>query len=545
MGAAVLTHLRRLVVLPERGFVAGQAVASSLDDLYGAGGGVYNDVDVFIRAPSFTTPRERLVLLPSRFTTQLCLQPAPGAAYDHLALRHTVISAPTYTISGVRRRDLLNEVFYTTSKVLGPLESARCVLTSFDINAVHVGVDIATGELVWDLAFEHFARTSELRLCALHTPYHSLVRLLRKQQELPRVTVNAEASASLVGLLSTPGVRRSIEMHKAATFWFGAKYAEQAQAVRRELSPYFSLRTEHRYFDDVTRRVKKGFGDETNAPYELSTLVRRGEPAVTCSPSVGDSLVDMLALPAQVYAKFDATSRSSIVVPAIPWKAAVAQLPALDAQQQLFGPGYFDRFDSAAQARTLAKALTPRLGVANLLKGLDGVAQLEWVTRALAFLESEGVPDVDHILNHAVFHSVPGDGASWLQGCELVLKQERARQLGKVSFAPVLDEAVWAEWPDAKIVHLATERLMREWCIQNHWETPLTMSGYLWLGVSLGRHARDTSMVRLEVDRSTGMLTTRGKTSKRVRMPVALQESHKRLYILLRGYARTEGWFDK
>lgn len=542
MGAAVLTHLRRLVNLPERGFVAGQAVASALEDLYGAGGGVYNDVDVFIRAPQFSKPRERLVLLPSRYATELILDLVPGTEYGQLPMQQTLVAAPTYTISGVRRNELLNEVFYSTSQILGPVSSARCVLTSFDINAVRVGVDIETGLLLWDPAFAQFARTGELRLCALHTPYHSLVRLLRKFRELPNVTVDVEASASLVAVLSAPEVRRSLEKEKAATFWFGAKYAEQARAVAGNLAPYFSLRSQHRYYDEIARKVRPGFGDETSAPYELSTLRRRGEPDVTCSARLGENLLDMLTLPAQIYEHFAITSRRSIVVPAVPWKAEVLKLAPLAAQHQSFGAGYLDGLVSATPARTLAKLLAPRLGVACNLQGLTAAEQLALFERVGAHLEAAGVPDVDHIRDSGAFDSVISDLTAWIQGCEKALARERARRLGALAVPTVLDESVWAEWPGAKVTLLSTERMLREWCARHGWTAPMFSGGYLWIGADLGRHAKDTSLLHFYVDGGALLLGRRAGFEKRGRMPVALQPAHQKLRLLLHGFARSEGW---
>ena len=543
MGAAVLTHVRRLVKLPERGFVAGQAVASALEDLYGAGGGVYNDVDVFIRAPRFTQPRERLVLLPSRFATEVTLQPAPGADYGHLPHQHTLVAAPTYTISGVRRTDLLNEVFYATDKVLGSLDSARCVLKSFDINAVRVGVDIASGELLWDLAFTQFAQTGELRLCALHTPYHSLVRLLRKHRELPNVTVNTEASASLVAVLSTPAIRRTIEKYNAATFWFGAKYAEQARAVKGELAPYFSLRSQHQYYDEIADKVRPGFGDETSAPYELSTLKRRGSPDVACSDHIGESLLDMLTLPAHIYAQFKGSARAGIVVPAAPWEAEALKQAPLAAQQQAFGPGYLAGWTGKAPAHTLANFLTPRHAVASQLQGLSAPAQLALFEGVNDYLKAAGVPDLDHVRDTGAQQQSLVDVASWIRGCEAVLAAERSYMLGRLSVPTALDEVVWADWPGAQVVLLSTERLLREWSAQHGWEVPTLLHSYLWIGVNMGRHPRDTSLLRFAVNRTSGFLGGRHGFETRARMPVVMQKDHKKLRVLLHGFARTAGWF--
>jgi hypothetical protein len=109
----------------------------------------------------------------------------------------------------------------------------------------------------------------------------------------------------------------------------------------------------------------------------------------------------------------------------------------------------------------------------------------------------------------------------------------------------VLDEAVWAEWPDTQVTLLSTERMLREWCAHHGWEFPTLLHSYLWIGVNMGRHPRDTSLVRFAVDRGTGLLGGRHGFETRARMPVAMQKDHKKLRILLHGFARTEGWFGR
>lgn len=543
MGKAVLARLQTLVTLPERGFVAGQAVASALDDLYGPGGGVYNDVDIFIRGPRFTQSPDRLVLLPQRFATRVSACPAPGTEYNHLTLQHTLVAAPTYTVTGTRRTDLLNEVFYETRTVLGIHGAARSVLASFDINAVRVGVDIETGHLIWNRAFSWFARTNEMRLCALHTPYHSLVRLFRKHGELEGVTVNVEASASLVAGLSTPEMLQAIQRNKAATFWFGAKYAEQARAVQGVLKPYFTLRSESRYYDEVSQKARKGFGDETQAPYVLSTLRRRGDPDAACQAGPDAGVLNMLLLPIQVYSHFSARSRSAVVVPAAPWQKVALALPPLAAQQERFGPEYLAGLPSASAAKELAKLLKPTLYLANALQGLSAVEQLTLVQDVRQQLQLANIPDVDHVLNQGAYASEAVDRAAWGQGCADVLAQERARRLGKLAVPTELDPALWQEWPAAQATVFQSERHAREWCAAQALESPYFMGSYFWIGVHLGRHARDTSLLRFEIDERTGLLDGYVELHLQTRMPRALHAAHRRMLANVRNFGRGQGWF--
>ena len=47
MGESIVAHLSQFGNLPKTGILAGQAVDSAITDLFGNGGGVYNDLDIF------------------------------------------------------------------------------------------------------------------------------------------------------------------------------------------------------------------------------------------------------------------------------------------------------------------------------------------------------------------------------------------------------------------------------------------------------------------------------------------------------------------
>ena len=51
----ILAKLGEMATLPANGILAGQSVASALMDLCGMGGGVYNDIDIFLVADEQTT----------------------------------------------------------------------------------------------------------------------------------------------------------------------------------------------------------------------------------------------------------------------------------------------------------------------------------------------------------------------------------------------------------------------------------------------------------------------------------------------------------
>lgn len=548
MGANVLTLLEQMAPLPPFGFVAGQAVASALVDLYGAGGGVYNDVDVFVRTPFTSHRQDSLVLLPQRYAPEIAMRPAPspdgGEApeYSFMALQQTLVAAPTYSISGVRREELLNEVFYHTSSPMDAVASARCVLASFDINAVRVGVDLASGQLIWDVHFEQFCHTGELRLCALHTPYHSLLRLIRKAKELPEVSVNLEASAALVGLLSAPAVKETITRFNAATFWFGAKYLEQAKVLKGELAPYFSPKSEWRFFDAAKNKARRGYGDETAEAFELGTMLRRGEVPAELAAMGSDRLIDLLTMPGRVYRHFDATTRGQVSVPRT-WMSKLLALPSIGAQAALVGPAYAAELPVAAAGRELAAFLTRHPVAAERMMGQQAHEQLATLRAVQNYLQGCSIPDADYVIERAASVSSAGTLPAMVSACGSVISEERDQVLGELSVPINFDESMWAQWPRAEVKVLQNRRAMLEWSARHELELPLYWgAGALYIGINLGRNPRDVSLVRFPIDEPSRLLDSGFRVTRRKRMPVAMQSCHRELCIVLYNYAGKQGW---
>lgn len=223
LGEAVLDRLSQLVVLPETGLVAGQAVTSALFDLHDGSGGVYNDVDVF-RATGVPN-RSRKALATAQFT-DATLKHAHDPQYAGLE------AFMKYRVLRTARNGLLNTVFISNMghRKLTP----HAVLSTFDFNCVQVGVHLPTRRLVWTPAFERFCQTKQLELASVHTPWHSAIRLFKKLEELKSVWCDVESSMDLLSALAKHG-----------SLWvprnFGEKSAELYRRYETQLAPFFSL----------------------------------------------------------------------------------------------------------------------------------------------------------------------------------------------------------------------------------------------------------------------------------------------------------------
>lgn len=236
MGAIVLEHLRQFAELPDNGVVAGQAVASALDDLFGNGGGVYNDIDVFQAVrPNHRVQVEDSANKASRLTHRVDVCQESG--YDRML--PTFGLRRSYSIQSVHRHDMLNVVRCALSDELP--RPARTFISGFDLNCTRVAVDLRTQALVWDGHFERFWHSRQLEIALLHTPWHTMLRLLKKLDELPNTYADVEASFMVAASLSASPAYEELRSRGFIGPHFGRKHQEQAVRFARQLQPYFAL----------------------------------------------------------------------------------------------------------------------------------------------------------------------------------------------------------------------------------------------------------------------------------------------------------------
>jgi hypothetical protein len=240
MGADIIRHLRQFGDLPERGVVAGQAVASSILDLYAGGGGVYNDVDIFRRV---TCKDVALKAGRATKTVGLTTVGAQGDRDDYSGLSSFLAMVRSYQVSSVSRDGLLNYVNCSLPKHFGRDLSPARVIQSFDLNCVRAAVDLETNILVWDRHFEHFLHSRQLEIATVHTPWHTFLRLLKKLEELPNVYADVATSAEVVAAIAQSKYYADLLYKGSVSDSFGAKNLQMAERLRASWEPYFTLST--------------------------------------------------------------------------------------------------------------------------------------------------------------------------------------------------------------------------------------------------------------------------------------------------------------
>ncbi len=242
LGEAVLDRLSQLAPLPTHGLLAGQAVSSAILDLHGCqGGGVYNDLDVFIEIRHDTMARFKN----RELTTATMTRPYDISRGEYSEM--DVISK--YRIAGTTRHGMINKVMIAGVGRFGCI-TPHSVLTTFDFNCVQVGVHLPTRKLCWTPHFERFLRTRQLEFASVHTPWHSALRLVKKLSELKGVWCDFEAAMDLLTAMTR-------YEDKSIPRAFGNKTLALYERYESMISPYFQI---------VPHQTKSGFSAHTMVP---------------------------------------------------------------------------------------------------------------------------------------------------------------------------------------------------------------------------------------------------------------------------------------
>lgn len=240
----ILAHLKKLTPLPAAGILAGQALSSAILDLYGNGGGVYNDIDIFVPATE-----EKLTHLKSdEFMKSEALRLGlPLAQLDDYRML-TLSEGRTVQIAGAEQDGLINYVWCDTSQwELLP----GALVYGFDLNAVEVALDLQYGELTWTPAFEHFINNRELEVTSLSTPERTLLRYLKKREEMPTLFGQDDLVKRMVatwmasdyvnhGAMALTTKTRALAQH------FASKLSDLFELPENLEAPYLDIREDWR-----------------------------------------------------------------------------------------------------------------------------------------------------------------------------------------------------------------------------------------------------------------------------------------------------------
>lgn len=220
-------------VLPLKGMLTGQAVAQFF--LEEVGFNKYktkkpikiNDIDIF-----------QLVSEPSA-NMYLTTKEAEHTTYivDGYKQRYAVETSETaYIIVNTKEEGILNttEVVLAVRPKNAPIQSEayRQVLTAFDINSTQFCIDLENESYIMTRYFEEFMKSGQLKIIDFSTPFHTMVRLVKKVDEIGAY-VNLEEELSKTVLFA--------DLNHFESNKFGTKYHNLFTKYKVTLDKYFIL----------------------------------------------------------------------------------------------------------------------------------------------------------------------------------------------------------------------------------------------------------------------------------------------------------------
>jgi hypothetical protein len=298
----------RFGALPEKGVVAGQAVASACYEYIGIGTGPYNDLDIFVtkeEAPycpdlddnceEFTAEGhviERMsnpFRLPKQDTTT-----GAGNCLQHSSFGcslHESINAGTYKIE-YAYNDLdmpefnwvrINFTHMEEGKAATTAHNALNILKGFDINAVEIALDMQEKKVVWTDAFQNFLYRPNLEATFIGTPMHTAIRLCRKSDDLMFAHLNMRQQMTLLqtaraGMMLIEQRRISDHQDEGRGYLpgslFSSVYKERFEAIQSRVLPYFSLVEKKCTFNNQYKVMRPQVNGEIKPEYIVDTVYR-------------------------------------------------------------------------------------------------------------------------------------------------------------------------------------------------------------------------------------------------------------------------------
>jgi hypothetical protein len=172
----IINELNQLQQLPKQGLLAGGAIANKIWEKVTGKSIPVNDIDIFVYGGFI----ESSSLDKDRYKKYTWIEKEKARKIDtYSGIKYESSHNKFYRIEEHSRDGLLNTVTYT-SNICDP----NLIIESFDINCTQVGYDLETGELFYSKHFDEFIKTSELKVVCANTPSHTLVRILKKRDEL-------------------------------------------------------------------------------------------------------------------------------------------------------------------------------------------------------------------------------------------------------------------------------------------------------------------------------------------------------------------------
>jgi hypothetical protein len=262
-----LAFIKERYGLPQRGFLAGGALANTMWNLHTGKPGPINDIDVFV----FESKIE-LQGIDHRIEKDKSLfgfkDKDRRYFEDYTGICWTDYVKDLYTISSSESEGIFNTIKYDSST-----EDPAIVLKAFDLNCVKIGYHIDTDTVISSKDFEEFLETGEIKITNLMTPSHTPMRIAKKAKELGATYGELEMR------LATHAIRFAFS--DIIKLRFKERYVKMYEDHRDQLEKYFSLKRD----EDTEKWLKMN---------DIETTLHKLEPTGHFFPEHSDSIEDFL-----------------------------------------------------------------------------------------------------------------------------------------------------------------------------------------------------------------------------------------------------------
>jgi hypothetical protein len=216
-------------VLPKKGILAGGCLGNLIWEQVSGITAVINDIDIFIYnrklnlndAGEFNSNMNNGKKLFYRSQDKVYWK-------DYTGFCEGFKNNSFYLIENSKNEGLINYINYSSTS-----DDTSMIIESFDINCTQVGYDIENNKFFWTEEFEEFLKTGNLKFTNLGSPAHSVIRILKKRDEL-KADLNEIEIKLCVYAIGRPlqGITRK---------YFSDKYSDLYKVYVDELSKYFSI----------------------------------------------------------------------------------------------------------------------------------------------------------------------------------------------------------------------------------------------------------------------------------------------------------------
>lgn len=166
--------------LPTTGFLAGGAIANRIFELKTGRKMPINDIDIFhfdseLLDIEYAHRDYYMVDNKKCFHAELKDEAIEDRYGNYIIKTKT---SKGYIVKEVKREGILNEIVVKSSHL-----DPKLILDSFDLNCTQIGYDLETKQFYSTKEWCNFLENEKIQLTSLHTPCHSLLRILKKSEE--------------------------------------------------------------------------------------------------------------------------------------------------------------------------------------------------------------------------------------------------------------------------------------------------------------------------------------------------------------------------